>query len=139
MLMLRWDAVDSAAGTVAVVRDPESRELSFEVKLIPEQYLVQQFFPNRSDHAFNEGMRNLRSDFQIAEFGIWPFHFQHGGTKLRRGTLRPRPCSALAGIKQTVFAADQGLVAPHESRRSQHNRNLRSPIRRQPKEIEIEK
>ena len=44
-------------GTVAVVIIPESRELSFEVKLVPEQYLVEQLFANRSDHAFNEGMR----------------------------------------------------------------------------------
>ena len=56
--LLRWNAVDSAVGTVAVVIDPESRELSFEVKLVPEQYLVKQLFPNRPDHAFNEGMRN---------------------------------------------------------------------------------
>ena len=58
LLLFRWKAVDSAVGTVAVVIDPESRELSFEVKLVPEQYLVEQLFANRSDHAFNEGMRN---------------------------------------------------------------------------------
>jgi len=38
--MLRWNAVDSAMGTVAVVIDPESGKLAFEVKLVPEQYLL---------------------------------------------------------------------------------------------------
>lgn len=33
-------------------------ELSFKVELVPEQYLVQQLFANRSDHPLNEGMRN---------------------------------------------------------------------------------
>lgn len=35
-----------------------------------------------------EGVRNLLSDFQIAEFGISPFHFKHGGNYPRQGTLR---------------------------------------------------
>lgn len=48
--------------TGPVVIDPESGELAFEAKLVLEQYLVQQFSLNRSDHAFNERMRNQ---------GIW--------------------------------------------------------------------
>ena len=43
--------------TIAVVIDPESREFSFEVKLVPEKHLVQQLFANCSDHAFNERVR----------------------------------------------------------------------------------
>jgi hypothetical protein len=58
LLLLRWNTIDSAVATVAVVIDPEGRELAFEVKLIPEQCLVQQLLANRPDHAFNEGMRN---------------------------------------------------------------------------------
>ena len=54
--LLRWNAVNSAVDAVPVVINPERRELSVEVKLVPEQYLVQQLFANRSDHAFNEGM-----------------------------------------------------------------------------------
>jgi hypothetical protein len=38
----------------------------------------------------------------------------------------------------TLLAADQGFVKPHEGRRSQHNRNLRSPTRRQPKRVQTE-
>ena len=58
LLLLRWNAVNSAVDTVPVIINPESRELSFEVKLVPEQNLIKQLFPDRSDHAFNEGMRN---------------------------------------------------------------------------------
>src|ERR1039457_454647 len=56
--LLRWNAVNSAVDAVPVVINAESRELSFEVKLVPEQYLVQQLLANRSDHPLNEGMRN---------------------------------------------------------------------------------
>ena len=56
MVLLRWNAVDCAVNPVAVVIGPKAKKLSFEIKLVPEQYLVQQLLPNRSDHAFNEGM-----------------------------------------------------------------------------------
>ncbi len=60
MRSLRWNAVDSAVDAVRVVIDAKDRKLAFEVKLVPEQYLVQQFFTNRSDHALNEGVRTWR-------------------------------------------------------------------------------
>ena len=44
--------------TVAAAIGPKGSMLSFEIKLVPEQYLVQQLFANRSDHVFNEGMGN---------------------------------------------------------------------------------
>ncbi len=58
LLLLRWNADDSSVDAVAAVIDPKSRELAFEVELVPEQYRAQQFFPNRSVHVFNEGVRN---------------------------------------------------------------------------------
>jgi len=65
--LLRWNAVNSAVDAVPVVINAESRELSFEVKLVPEQYLVQQLLANRSDHPLNEGMRNrnVRNRFHL--------------------------------------------------------------------------
>lgn len=72
LLSLRWNAVDSAVDARAVVINPESRELSFEVKLVPKHYLVQQLFPSRPDHAFNERMRKRgvwnRLDLLDAEY-----------------------------------------------------------------------
>jgi hypothetical protein len=58
MVLLRWNAVDSAVDTVVVAVDPKGSKLSFEVKMVPEQYVVQQLFASRSDHAFDEGMGN---------------------------------------------------------------------------------
>src|ERR1700694_248043 len=89
-------------------------------------------------HLNAEGIRNLLGDFQRPELRVSAFHLHHGGNELRRGTLRPRFCAALAGIEQSVLAADQGFVKPHESRRLQRNRNLRSPTRRQPKRVQTE-
>ena len=65
--LLRWDAVNSAVDAMSVVINPESRELSFEVKLVPEQYLVQQLLANRSDHPLDEGMRkrNVRNRLHL--------------------------------------------------------------------------
>jgi len=60
-----WNAVHSAMDVVPLVIYPKSRELSFEVKLVPEMYLVQKVYANRSDHSLSEGMRdrNVRINF----------------------------------------------------------------------------
>ncbi len=70
MRSLRWNAVDSAVDAVRVVIDAKDRKLAFEVKLVPEQYLVQQLFTNRSDHAFNEGVRTWREGHSLELFDL---------------------------------------------------------------------
>jgi hypothetical protein len=40
-----------------------SGELSFKLKLVPEQQLAQQFFANRSDHVLNERVARRRNMF----------------------------------------------------------------------------
>jgi hypothetical protein len=56
-LLLRRNTADPPVSTIAVVIDPESRELSFEVKPVLEQHSVQRLFANGSHHAFNEWVR----------------------------------------------------------------------------------
>lgn len=100
--------------------------------------LLQDAAHNILVHLDAEGIRDLLGDSQTPELRISAFHLHHGGNELRRGTLRPRLCAAPAGIEQLVLAADQGFVKSHESRRPQHNRNLPTPTRRQPKRVQAE-
>lgn len=65
-----------------------------------------------------KGIRNLLGDFQATELRIATLHLDYGGNELRGGAFGPRLWPALAGIEQSIFAADQRLVKAYEGRRS---------------------
>ncbi len=56
-LFVRWNAVDPAVNTILIVVALEGGKFAFEIGLIPEQHLVEQLLPYRSDHSLDEGMR----------------------------------------------------------------------------------
>ena len=110
--LLRRNALNSAVDAVSVVINPESRELSFEVKLVPEQYLVQQLLANRSDHPLNEGMRyrNVRNrlhllNVQYAQVG------QPGYCQLNFGINAKPGTSARPSLIDEPFGSNRWLRA----------------------------
>jgi len=54
----RRGACDCAMHALEIEVVPERQELAFEVNGVPEQRLVEELSPDRSDEAFDEGMRD---------------------------------------------------------------------------------
>ena len=55
---------------MAVVIDPERKELSFGVKVAPEYFLVHQFFPHGSDHAASKGIKNRDARHRLDRLNV---------------------------------------------------------------------